>query len=142
MHVCDEAESPPDYFGCKPKLDQTKGNDNELETVTIQIDLDRFPAETGWLLRSDEEKKTKAYIPIGSYRDMKKKSVQAVLQLVPNQFYTFVMLDSYGDGLNFDDSNYKVTQKGAEDSDVIIIAGAKVSTIDIEAYGQAPGVGL
>ena len=73
------------------------------------------------------KEKIKAYIPIGSYKDMKQKSVQAVLQLVPNQSYTFIMLDSYGDGLNFDDSKYRVMRGGSQNSDMLLVAGSKVS---------------
>lgn len=130
--VCNQAESPPDYFGCQPKPDLTNSED-DLETIIVRMDLDRFPAETGWLIRSIEGK-TKAYIPIGSYREMKKKSVQAVLQLAPNQSYTFIVLDSYGDGLSFDNSKYEVIQKGPNNSDIILVSGSKVSAvIDIDA---------
>ncbi len=99
--VCDWAESPPDSFGCN-KI--RKDDENvQKRPVTVDILLDRFPKETGWLIRS-ETGKTVAYIPIGAYKNVKdsEKHIFATVHLIVNQNYEFIMLDAYGDVSNFD----------------------------------------
>ncbi len=98
--VCEWAESPPDQFECeKDDRDDEKKDDNvEKRAVTVDIMLDRFPKETGWLIRTKEGKSI-AYIPIGGYKNVKEseKHIFATVHLKPLQTYEFVMLDSYGD---------------------------------------------
>ncbi len=97
--VCKWAESPPDYFGCKKKSRENKNEeDMGKRSVTVDIMLDRFPKETGWLIRTKNGKSI-AYIPIGGYKNVKEseKHIFATVHLPVNQEYEFIMLDSYGD---------------------------------------------
>ena len=47
-------------------------HDEKLDkrAVTVDIILDRFPKETGWLIRTKMGKSI-AYIPIGGYKNVK-----------------------------------------------------------------------
>lgn len=102
--VCTLAESPPAYYGCPPRL---SNGDKQTRPVTIELLLDRFPTETGWLIR-DQYGKTNAYIGIGDYEDVENKLVVTTVMLKEDTNYEFIMLDSYGDGLKFDGGNYKL----------------------------------
>ncbi len=99
-HVCKLAESPPDYFDCN-KADRTeKDSQVKKRAVTVEIMLDRFPRESGWLIRSTSiGGTTAAYVPIGGYKDVKEseKHVFATVHLREDHNYELVMLDSYGD---------------------------------------------
>ncbi len=102
--MCDWAEKPPNYFGCQPRPDPPKG---PTRPVTMQIKLDRFPGETGWLIRRADGK-TVSYIPIGGYKNAKENIVLSVMQLEVKKTYTLTMLDGYGDGIKFDGGFYKL----------------------------------
>jgi hypothetical protein len=102
--VCTLAENPPAYFQCPPRL---SNGDKQTRPVTIELLLDRFPIETGWLIR-DQYGKTNAYVGIGEYEDVGNKLVITTVMLKEDTKYEFIMLDSYGDGLKFDGGNYKV----------------------------------
>lgn len=96
--VCEHSEAPPDSFECG-KSDWDGVNDNiEKRAVTVDIMLDRFPKETGWLIRSDNGKSI-AYIPIGGYKTVKEseKHIVATVHLPVDKSYEFIMLNSYGD---------------------------------------------
>ena len=99
--VCDWSESPPDDFGCdKIDRDDGKNDDDKVDkrAVTVDLMLDRFPKETGWLIRTKNGQSI-AYIPIGGYKNVKEseKHIFATVHLKINQQYEFIMLDSYGD---------------------------------------------
>lgn len=102
--VCTLAENPPAYYGCPPRL---SNGDKQTRPVTIELLLDRFPMETGWLIR-DQYGKTNAYVGIGDYEDVQNKVVVTTVMLKEDTKYEFIMLDSYGDGLKFDGGNYKL----------------------------------
>lgn len=102
--VCIWSESPPAYFGCPPRL---KNGDKPRRPVTVDIMLDRFPKETGWLIR-DEFGETIAYVGIGDYHGVENKHVITTILLKEDTTYEFIMLDAYGDGLKFDNGNYKL----------------------------------
>mmetsp|Transcript_16699 Transcript_16699/g.19060 ORF Transcript_16699/g.19060 Transcript_16699/m.19060 type:complete len:685 (+) Transcript_16699:162-2216(+) len=106
--VCKLAENPPDSFDCN-RDDDIDEDDVEKYAVTVDIKLDRFPKETGWIIRSIEGKSA-AYIPIGGYTNVNEneKHVFETVHLVPDQTYDFIMLDGYGDGLKFDGGQYKL----------------------------------
>ncbi len=95
--MCKLSESPPDYFDCN-KAARTEDDQAKKRAVTVEIVLDRFPRETGWLIRSVGGTSV-AYIPIGGYKDVKpsEKHVFATVHLRENHNYEFIMLDSYGD---------------------------------------------
>ncbi len=97
-HVCKLAESPPDSFDCNKSNRADKDNQAKKRAVTVEIMLDRFPKETGWLIRSVGGTSV-AYIPIGGYKGIKEseKHIFATVHLKENHSYEFIMLDSYGD---------------------------------------------
>lgn len=103
-HVCAWAENPPAYFDCPPRLEN---GDKPTRAVTVELKLDRFPKENGWMIR-DEYGKTVAYMAIGSYKDVADKHQITTLQLKEDTNYEFIMLDSYGDGIKFDSGYYKL----------------------------------
>ena len=107
--VCAWAEKPPASYGCVSKPERPKKTERP---VTVEIRLDRFPKETGWLIRS-EYGKTNSYIAIGTYSDYtgkstKDKTVATIVQLEEDTKYELIMLDAYGDGLKFDGGYYKL----------------------------------
>lgn len=109
-------ESPPDFQRkCPVKVDINTGKDdskvpNSDETsrqvVTVVIKLDRYPQETGWLIRgiSGSDVKTHAFLPIGSYKGEGAKQITQEVFLEAGKEYEFIMLDAYGDGIQ-DSSN-------------------------------------
>ena len=96
--VCALAESPPEHFDCDKKEDRDDDDKSGKVPVTVDIMLDRFPKETGWLIRSDAGKSI-AYIAVGAYKGLEEdeKHIFSTVHLTPNQHYDFIMLDSYGD---------------------------------------------
>ena len=104
QNVCAWAESPPAYFGCPPRL---KIGDKPKRPVTVDLMLDRFPRETGWLIRN-EVGTTDAYMAIGEYSGEGNKHVVRTVLLKEDTNYEFIMLDAYGDGLKFDGGYYKL----------------------------------
>jgi hypothetical protein len=103
--VCRLSESPPEYLGCVTETDESHEEEDKVEVI-IHILLDRFPGETGWLLKS--EGRSIAYVPIRSYRGEQNNRVESIVHLVSGRAYTFIMLDSFGDGLNFDGGNFEI----------------------------------
>lgn len=120
--VCEWAESPPEYFGCNKTIANEDDDGIEKRSVTIDILLDRFPTETGFLLRSGIT--NYAYGPIGVYKGKENQRMTVVLDLEVNKEYTFIMLDAYGDGLKFDGGNYRVWLGDDPDNAELIIQGA------------------
>lgn len=96
--VCEWAEKPPESFGCNK---DTPVDDPNVEKypVTVDIMLDRFPKETGWLIRSQATGKSVFYIAIGKYKSVtdSEKHIVVKVDLKVNESYEFIMLDSYGD---------------------------------------------
>jgi trypsin len=110
--VCELAESPPDSFDCQKATPPDNSNDQK-RAVTVEIFLDRFPKETGWLIRSNTGKSI-AYIPVGGYKGLetkKEKHIVAKVELAVEQKYDFIMLDSYGDvsSISIDIAIYSLT---------------------------------
>jgi len=101
--VCDMAEKPPPAFGCSKDYSP----EGPTRPVTLELSLDRFPGETGWILRRSDGKSV-AYFEIGGYMNTSEKLVITVLQLEVNKSYSLTMLDGYGDGLKFDNGYYKL----------------------------------
>jgi len=108
-HVCLFSEAPPDEFGCEKADRKDNENKGNKRAVTVEIMLDRFPKETGWLIRN-EGGTSVAYIPIGGYKSVQEseKHIFATVHLHVDHNYEFIMLDSYGDGLKFDGGQYKL----------------------------------
>lgn len=117
--VCNWAEKPPTHFGCPPRPDPPKG---PTRPVTIEIRLDRFPGETGWLIRRADGK-TVSYIPIGGYKNAD-STVISKMELEVKKYYTLIMLDGYGDGIKFDGGYYKLWMGDTPYMDGLITSGS------------------
>ena len=101
--VCKWSESPPDSFNCNKEDRPDKDDEDdgiEKESVTVDIMLDRYPKETGWIIRT-KDGKSKAYIPIGGYKGVQDKHVFATIHLEVNMHYEFILLDAFGDVSDF-----------------------------------------
>lgn len=119
--MCEWSENPPAEFACPPRVE---GPIKPKRAVTIDIQLDRFPKETGWMIRS-QYGKTNAYIGIGAYstKSTGDKHVVTTIQLEEDTNYDFIVLDAYGDGLKFDGGYYKVWMGNAPYLGIQMVAG-------------------
>ena len=105
-NVCRLSLNPPDDFGCAPSSVSNEPDfSGELVEVTIEIQLDTSPQETGWILQSANENDvlvTYGYQPIGSLVNetvgFGESLVTTVLNIPNNRAYIFTVLDAYGDG--------------------------------------------
>eukprot|EP00560_Eucampia_antarctica_P004043 CAMPEP_0197842040 /NCGR_PEP_ID=MMETSP1437-20131217/46519_1 /TAXON_ID=49252 ORGANISM="Eucampia antarctica, Strain CCMP1452" /NCGR_SAMPLE_ID=MMETSP1437 /ASSEMBLY_ACC=CAM_ASM_001096 /LENGTH=567 /DNA_ID=CAMNT_0043451873 /DNA_START=664 /DNA_END=2367 /DNA_ORIENTATION=+ len=145
--VCEWSEAPPQDLGkwCKfgrfnnsttdvgkpnliddpsdDKESDTQGKDLPQQLVTVIIHLDRYPQETGWLIRSKLDTiTTHVFAPIGAYSGQEKKDIVQEVYLDVNREYEFIMLDSYGDGLQFDNAEYFV-YRNMDGTDQILAQG-------------------
>ena len=123
--VCAWAENPPESYNCPPR---PKAVEKDKRKVTMDIRLDRFPQETGWLIRS-EYGKTHSYVSIGKYsaflgKPSKDKNVITNVDLDEDTRYELIMLDSYGDGFKFDGGYYKLWLGDKPYAGIELIAGS------------------
>lgn len=108
--VCEWSESPPFDLGkhCSTGSYPTKMNVPK-QSLIVEIHFDRYPQETGWLIRSVTDTiNTHIFAPVGTYKgkEFEKKIVQIEVFLDVDREYEFIMLDSFGDGLHFDEAKY------------------------------------
>ena len=110
-------------------------------TVTIDVTTDQYGnSENGWELK-DESGNVVASAPIGS---LTASSVQPTVtaNLDPNKCYSFIFVDTYGDGIccTYGQGSYTVT-----DANGTIIAGGVASSFsnfyDKEDYFETNGTG-
>lgn len=101
--VCELSSAPPTDFDCSVQ----PLPDSSMETVdtvglSIEIRLDEFPMEWGWILQSIDSNGRAVNVavrPILSFRDREPLSTFAEVVEVPNnREYVFTVLDSFGDG--------------------------------------------
>lgn len=123
--VCSWAEKPPPFYACPPKQERPE---NPERAVTFEIRLDRFPKETGWLIRS-QYGKTNSYVATGRYSaytgsSYQQKLVTTTVQLEEDTKYDLIMLDSYGDGLKFDGGYYKLWLGDAPYMGIQLVSGS------------------
>ena len=105
-NVCRMSLNPPAAFGCASSdVPNEPDLTGELVDVTLELQLDFFPKETGWILQSPNENDvlvTYAYQAIGSYKneteELERKNITTVLTIPNNRKYIFTLLDSFGDG--------------------------------------------
>ncbi len=99
------------------------------QPITIVIQLDRYAQETGWLLRliSGNKKKTLAFAPIGSYKGKANEQIVQEIFLDIDNDYEFIMLDSYGDGLAFDNPSYTIYRGSGMKGQILIHSDGKYS---------------
>ncbi len=81
------------------------GPEIDLIEIKVSITLDNFPDETGFYIEDDSGFKI-ADFPAGTYKDLG-QLVEEVFT-VPAGLYTFTITDAYGDGINRDDSYYRI----------------------------------
>ena len=116
--------------------DQPTGGSTNASTdgpfLTIQIQFDGYPSEIGWILRSDvgvpsqtriegrQTTNTVAFRPPRYYNaSLANQIVTETIAIPPsNADYTFIMTDSFGDGLCCENGTgyYKLWQGPAEDN--------------------------
>ena len=124
--VCDYSEKPPENlvkYSCPARATKNIVNGPQ-QLVTVVINLDKYPQETGWLLRSvtSDETTTHIFAPIGVYRGREMGVIVQEVLLYVEYDYEFIMLDAYGDGLQYNDANYYV-YRGSRQSDQILVQG-------------------
>lgn len=98
------------------------------QPLTVFIQLDRYPHETGWLIRSlgdDGIMQTDVYSPIGTYKGQETMKVVQIVLLEPDKTYEFIMLDAYGDGLAFDNAHYSLYRFIDGKNDIILQKSGK-----------------
>jgi len=123
--VCEWAENPPESFECpnlEPETEVNEG-DNLQIPVTMEIRLDRYSSETGWLLKSGQG--SYAYAPLGVYKGSENQIVLSTVDLDADKDYTLIMLDSFGDGINFDGGYYRLWRGKEPNQGKPLVSGAK-----------------
>ena len=98
------------------------------QPLTVFIQLDRYPHETGWLIRSmgdDGIMQTEFSSPIGTYKGKEAKKIVQIVLLEPDKTYEFIMLDAYGDGLAFDNAHYSLYRYIDGKNDIILQKSGK-----------------
>lgn len=110
--VCEWSESPP--FDLGKHCQNSTGTDPTKkylpkQPLIIRIHLDRYPQETGWLIRSKSDKiTTLIFTQIGAYSaaEYKNQIIEKEIYLDVDREYEFIMLDAFGDGLQYAGSEY------------------------------------
>lgn len=113
--VCEMSTNPPAYLGCRKTQTAASilaSNISRMNSVvTIAIELDDMPEDTGWVLEEDPGVAAKtasagrlvrivgpSQIPFGSYSSPQTVATQLV-EVDPNEQYRLTLLDRGGDGL-------------------------------------------
>lgn len=101
---------------------QTPTEPQPTVDVKVTITLDIFPDETGYHIE-DQSGRRVVDVPPGTYREQN-EVVEEILTLDIG-FYTFTIVDVFGDGLNRDDSFYRLDLVG-EDARPALLTGTGV----------------
>jgi hypothetical protein len=92
--------------------------------LLIQLKMDEHPKERGWILQSIDangREVTHAKRPLLDFRDQEPLSTVDDVVFVPNnREYTFILLDSYGDGYCCDSNRGSLTIRAADQSTVYV----------------------
>ena len=97
------------------------------QSITIVIKLDRYAQETGWLLRliSGTKKETLMFAPIGTYKGKANEQIVQEIFLDVDNDYEFIMLDSYGDGMAFDNPSYTIYRGSGMKGPILVHSDGK-----------------
>jgi len=89
------------------KVDGINSSEMKIKEASIQIKatimLDAYPDETGFFV-TDSSGKRVVYVPPGTFTE--KNGVVEKLFALPAGLYAFTIIDTFGDGMNRDDSAY------------------------------------
>ena len=113
-NVCEMSSNPPGYLGCTAMTEDASTSDVVLVNVTIAIELDAFPEETGYLLEVDIEASADAgviwtndanmidgesHVPLKTFASSSPTAVRRLLRVAKNCVYRLTLLDGGADGL-------------------------------------------
>jgi hypothetical protein len=120
--VCELSDDPSEDFKCSisPITDKPPVDMKDTVQLLIQLKMDEHPKERGWILQSIDAKGrevTHAGRPILSFRDQEPLStVDEIVRVPNNREYSFILLDSYGDGYCCDSNRGSLAISAADQS--------------------------
>lgn len=124
--VCEMSTNPPEDFNCSflPNTDVPPVDMQDTVQLLIQLKMDEHPKERGWILQSIDangREVTHAGRPILSFQDQEPLSTaDEVIRVPNNREYTFILLDSYGDGYCCDSNRGSLTISTSDQSTVYV----------------------
>jgi hypothetical protein len=121
--ICLISSMPPTEFGCEGADPPSQTPPSDTVPVTIYIQFDDFPRETGWSIEELVDGHVLLEVPTGSYGASRSR-VEETVFLVTGKTYVFVIDDKYGDGLNANvPGNYLVVFGRSQDGEVLVSGG-------------------
>ena len=110
--VCELSDAPPDYFLCDellgiplPSKTFAPVPETSLVNVLVQINLDQFPTETSWYIENAEGEIVHE-VPLFSYTEPSATVTERV-SLDAQLKYNFVLMDSFGDGSEYQPGKFQ-----------------------------------
>jgi len=113
-----------------------KAPETTTSNLTIQITLDQYGSETSWTLKNSAGAtvaSSPAYVDAAAAGEYPQPDINIT---VPNDCYTFTILDSYGDGIDgaFGIGSYSILSNGVVISGV---EGGEFGASDARSFGVA-----